>query len=125
MTTAVERRRNPRATLKLPVTVMLQSRPVPGDLVDISSGGMLFTCRAEVELADSISVQMQILPDKQCVCEGSVVRVAGGRGFGVQFKAMNQDMKEFVGDLFQLRNELQDDFLSNVVNPMVVVRAAA
>jgi len=119
-----DRRRFQRATIKLPVTVMLDRRPVPGDLVDISGGGLLFTCRAAVEISDLVEVEIRVTPDRTCSGQGTVVRASNDRGFGVEFSDCNPAMKEFVGDLLQLRAELQGDFLANVVNPMVFVRSA-
>ena len=101
---------------------MLDNRPVPGDLVDISAGGLLFSCRAEIEVKDTVKVQLHVMPDRKCVGVGAVVRSAGGRGFGVQFQNVNDAMRGFVTDLCSLRDELKVEFLENVVSPMVVVR---
>lgn len=86
-------------------------------------GGLLFSCRAPVEIHDSIEVRLDIAPDRSCRGEGQVIRVEQGRGFGVQFEASNDSMREFVADLLKLRDELRSEFLESVMNPTVVVRA--
>ena len=119
-----ERRVHPRATVRLPVTVMVDRRPVPGELINISCGGLLFQTRIDVATKDAIEVTLSVAPDRQCKGAGAVVRSGRGLGFGVEFSTMNEAMSEFVDDLLTLRDDLRSDFLSRVVNPMVVVSAA-
>ncbi len=119
-----DRRLHPRATVHLPVTVMVNRRPVPGELINISVGGLLFQTRIEVTTEAAIEVTLSVAPDRQCMGAGSVVRSGHGIGFGVEFSTMNDAMSEFVTDLLTLRDDLRSDFLSSVVNPMVVVKAA-
>lgn len=104
---------------------MLDGQPIPGDLVDISEGGLLFRCRASIEIADNVRVTLEVWPDKTCTGSGRVVRMASDRGFGVQFEETNDALREFVADIRRLRDELHNDFLSRVVNPMVTVTARA
>lgn len=123
--TEAERRAHPRTKVHLPVTVMVERRPVPGDLVDISAGGLLFHTRVAIETEQSVEVTLTVAPNRVCTGAGLVSRVAQGRGFGVKFYEANDAMREFVADLLLLRDDLRSDFLSRVVNPMVVVNKAA
>jgi len=107
----------------LPVQVNFEGRIVSGDLVNISLGGLSFEARADLAIDDELRFTLRVVPDKVCRGVGRVLR-SSESSFGVEFRDINEPMREFVADLLRLRDELRTDFLRRVVNPMIDVDRA-
>ena len=104
------------------MTIVISGRPYPGDLADISRGGLLVRSPVPIELSSRVRISLQVLPDRTCEGEGEVVRQARDLGFGCEFDELNAELVEFIDDIGRLRDALQGDFLRSVVGPTLTVQ---
>ena len=116
-----ERRRHPRAPLKVPVYLFPLNRPpVPAELSDISNGGLCVRTPLKIPLEQGVVLEFALRSGAQCSASGKVVRPnRDPSGLGVQFEQANDQMLQFVSDLGALRPELRSEFIAQVLDPKI------
>jgi c-di-GMP-binding flagellar brake protein YcgR len=120
---AADRRQFPRLSLNLPVTLVLATgaEPLRGELLDISQGGCFFTAHSGIKREGRVTMDFVVLPRSICNATGRVVRDQGGRGFGVEFGAVNADLQKFVDELEAASPSERSGVLSRVLDPEIHV----
>jgi len=102
----------------------MAGKPIPGDLRNLSAGGLCFHCRAPVTLSDEITLRFRLMPDRVCTARGEVVRYGTEKDYGIEFAETNDDLTEFLTDLLKLREDLHDDFIGQIMEPSLVIASA-
>jgi hypothetical protein len=99
---AVERRKNVRFPLGLPVRVHLTGHadPITVEVVDLSARGGRFRTIDETVRVDQTASFAFVLPgEKHCTAKGRVVRADDSGEFAVKLSKANRAYLGFVGDI--------------------------
>ncbi len=85
---AIEKRRAPRFEIKTPTEVRIRAREaeMTGFLVDMSEDGMgLATTAADLQVGETISVELPKMGNREPVQLRAVVRYSRGTRYGLEF----------------------------------------
>jgi PilZ domain len=123
MDTQAERRRHPRYTVDLPISLVLASDPgasYAAKLHDLSKGGCFF--EAVLPRSDFAGAAMSFRRQLRApLVAGRVVRNIANRGFAVSFDRPAPELERLVSALSAITPALRGDFVAGFLDAAVEV----
>ena len=104
----------------VPVSIWYGHQQQPGELINLSPGGIYFTSVISAEHGRAVTVSLRIVPDVLCAGFGTIVRADSG-GFAIKWTSINDALRELTADIASMPHATRTELVTEMLDPVIQV----